>query len=203
MLGNIFNKEDEEKRQMSEGMQSMSNQIGELSKQLAEKNAKIEELQKNSGNAQASATALADAKKEMDSLHQQLRDMQRKFAEQQAAQEAEKMAADLIKQQQEKAKQTQGAGVSIGASSTPAAAASTSGLSVGGSAWVTREGGLPLRLRSGAGLNHDVLDRLQPGTQMTLVEGPRQADNYSWWHIRTTDGREGWVAGQDLRAQPD
>jgi uncharacterized protein YgiM (DUF1202 family) len=68
---------------------------------------------------------------------------------------------------------------------------------------VTREGGLPLRLRTGAGLEHDVRDRLQPGTQMTLLEGPKEADNYSWWHIRTTDGREGWVAGQDLRTQPD
>ena len=167
MLGNIFKKDDEDdvKRQMSEGMESMSNQIGALSKELAEKNAKIEELQKNSGNAQASATALADAKKEMDSLHQQLRDMQRKLAEQQATAEAEKMAADMIKQQQEKAKQAQQAsGVSIGATSSSAApaasSAATSGLAVGGSAWVTREGGLPLRLRSGAGLSHSIRDRL-------------------------------------------
>jgi predicted RNase H-like nuclease (RuvC/YqgF family) len=209
MLGNIFKKDnqDDEKRQMSEGMQSMSNQIGALSKELAEKNAKIEELQKSGGDAQTNAAALAEAKKEMDALHQQIRDLQRKLAEEQATREAEQMAADLIKQQQAKAKQSQPAGTAIGAGSGTSApaggAATTSGLAVGGNAWVTREGGLPLRLRSGAGLSHDVRDRLQPGTQMTLLEGPHQADNYSWWHIRTTDGREGWVAGQDLRTQPD
>ncbi len=62
---------------------------------------------------------------------------------------------------------------------------------------------MPLRLRSGAGLNHEAVDRLPPGTQMTLLEGPHQADNHAWWHIRTTDGREGWVAGEELRSQPD
>jgi SH3-like domain-containing protein len=38
---------------------------------------------------------------------------------------------------------------------------------------------------------------------MTLLEGPESRDNHTWWRIRTTDGREGWVAGEDLRAQPD
>ena len=68
---------------------------------------------------------------------------------------------------------------------------------------MTRAGGLPLRLRSGPSLNDSILDRLQPGTQMTLLDGPRQADGHAWWHIRTTNGHEGWVAGEDLRTQPD
>lgn len=29
---------------------------------------------------------------------------------------------------------------------------------------------------------------------MTLLSGPQQADGHGWWNIRTTDGREGWVA---------
>jgi len=194
MLGNLFKKpEDDEKRQMVEGLQSMGEQIGALSKQLADKNAEIEQLQQAAGGAGANATALDAAKKEMDALQQQIHELQRKLAEEQAAHEADEMANELIRKQQAKAQ----------AKATAAPSAGAPGLAVGGSAWVTRAGGLPLRLRSGAGLGHDVLDRLPPGTQMTLLDGPQQADNYAWWHIRTADGREGWVAGQDLRAQPD
>jgi len=194
MLGNLFKKpEDDEKRQMVEGLQSMGEQIGALSKQLADKNAEIEQLQQAAGGAAANATTLDAAKKEMDALQQQIHELQRKLAEEQAAHEADEMANELIRKQQAKAQ----------AKATAAPAPGAPGLAVGGSAWVTRAGGLPLRLRSGAGLGHDVLDRLPPGTQMTLLDGPQQADNYAWWHIRTADGREGWVAGQDLRAQPD
>jgi SH3 domain-containing protein len=205
MLGNIFNKEDDEKKQMAEGMQSMSNQIGELSKQLAEKNAQIASLQQAASSAQANSGALQQAKKDVDALQQQIRDLQRKLAEEQAAREADAMANELIRKQQAKAAAAPAPSQPGGppaASATPQPAAAP-GLAVGSSAWVTREGGLPLRLRSGAGLSHNVLDRLQPGTQMTLLEGPQPADNYNWWRIRTSDGREGWVAGQDLRTQPD
>jgi hypothetical protein len=45
--------------------------------------------------------------------------------------------------------------------------------------------------------------RLQLSTQMTLLEGLQQADNLAWWRIRTADGREGRVAGEELRTQPD
>jgi hypothetical protein len=95
-----------------------------------------------------------------------------------------------------------GEGISVGTKSV-AGSAAPGGLAAGASAWVTRAGGLPLRLRSGPSLSGDVLDRLQPGTQMTLLDGPRNADGHAWWHIRTTDNREGWVAGEDLRTQPD
>jgi uncharacterized protein YgiM (DUF1202 family) len=116
------------------------------------------------------------------------------------------MADELIRKQQAKAQQ--GAAPAAKISSTPAvssgaAAPVSGGIAVGGTAYVTRAGGLPLRLRSGAGLNHEQVGRLEPGTQMTLLDGPRQADNHAWWHIRTTDGREGWVAGEELRTQPD
>src|SRR5689334_1511571 len=69
------------------------------------------------------------------------------------------------------------------------AGSAAGGLSAGASAWVTRAGGLPLRMRSGPGLSQSVIDRLQPGTQMTLQDGPHQSDGHAWWHIRTTDGR--------------
>jgi uncharacterized protein YgiM (DUF1202 family) len=184
MLGNIFKNDDEEKRQMAEGMQSMSDQIGALSKQLAEKNAEIERLQATAKGATPDTTALQAARQQVDDLQKQLRDLQRKVAEDQATRDADAMAADLINKQK-------------------ANAVAAGGLGVGSMAYVTRAGGLPLRLRTGAGLNSDIRDRLQPGTEMKLLEGPHQADNHAWWRIRTTDGREGWVAGEELRTQPD
>jgi hypothetical protein len=207
MLNNLFgkdkdkDKDEEEKRQMVEGMQSMSDQIATLGKQMAEKNAELERLQKDAAGAKAGATAdtkaLQAAQQQVADLQKQLHELQRKAAEEKATREANEATAERIRQQQEAAR-------AKAASAAPSAAPSASGgIAVGGTAYVTRAGGLPLRLRSGAGLNHDAIDRLAPGTQMSLLEGPRQADNHAWWRIRTTDGREGWVAGEELRSQPD
>ena len=197
MLGGLFNKDkdkdEEEKRQMAEGMQSMSDQIGALAKQLADKNTEIDRLQKAAGGAAADASALHAAQQQVADLQRQLGELQRKMAEDKATQEANAVVADRIRKQQEAAHAKQ----------TTAAPSAGGGIAVGGTAYVTRAGGMPLRLRSGAGLNHEAIDRLPPGTQMTLLEGPHQADNHAWWRIRTTDGREGWVAGEELRSQPD
>lgn len=36
--------------------------------------------------------------------------------------------------------------------------------------------------------------RLEPGAQVTVVDGPVCADNWSWWKVRTDLGAVGWVA---------
>jgi len=89
--------------------------------------------------------------------------------------------------------------VTIGAAST----GTCHDLAANCDAWVTRTGGLVLRLRAGAGTSQSILARLPVGTQMKLLEGPQTAKGLTWWHVRTLGGREGWVAGQELRAQPD
>lgn len=193
MLGNIFKKDDDEKREMAEGMQNMSEQIGALSKQLAEKNAEIDRLQAAAKGATSDTAALQAARQQVDDLQKQLRELQRKMAEDQAAREAEAMASDLIRKQKAESQ----------AKEVAAAPGASGGLAVGITAYVTRAGGMPLRLRTGAGLDSEITGRLQPGTEMKLLEGPRQADNHAWWRIRTSDGREGWVAGEELRTQPD
>ena len=76
-------------------------------------------------------------------------------------------------------------------------------LAIGCEAWVTRKGGFPLRMRSAAGTNNTVLVRLPVGTQLTLLDGPAPATGFTWWHVKTTGGREGWVAGENLVLQPD
>ena len=78
-----------------------------------------------------------------------------------------------------------------------------SGLAINCDAWVTRTGGRILRLRSGAGTNQTVLFKLPVGTQMKLLEAPTAANGYTWWRVATLGGREGWVAGEELRSKPD
>ncbi|MGQ9612410.1 MAG: SH3 domain-containing protein [Chloroflexus sp.] len=87
--------------------------------------------------------------------------------------------------------------------STPAATPTTGGLQVGGVAYVQKAGGKNLRLRSAPGLDSTVLDGLPLGTQLTLLAGPQEKDGYPWWQIRTSDGREGWVAGTELVTSPE
>jgi hypothetical protein len=76
-------------------------------------------------------------------------------------------------------------------------------LAVGCDAWVTRQGGLVLRLRSGAGTRQAVVARLPVGTQLKLLEGSQAADGFNWWRVSTLGGSVGWVAGEELRARPD
>lgn len=87
----------------------------------------------------------------------------------------------------------------------PAAAAGCGDeLAVGCQAWVTRAGGLQLRMRSAPTIAADnIITRLPIGTEMALAEGPESADGLSWWRVTTVGGNEGWVAGEFLVTQPD
>jgi Dyp-type peroxidase family len=78
------------------------------------------------------------------------------------------------------------------------------GLHIGGQAFITRSGGnINWRLREQPSLSGRILGSLTPGTQMTLLEGPVSADGHLWWRVRTTNGREGWVAQGGLVPRPD
>lgn len=66
-------------------------------------------------------------------------------------------------------------------------------LLVGGDAVVTSTEGDTLRVRAGAGRGFEVIAQLEPGTLVTLLEGPQIADDLSWWKIRSEDGVEGWA----------
>jgi uncharacterized protein YgiM (DUF1202 family) len=59
-----------------------------------------------------------------------------------------------------------------------------------------------LNRRDAPGTNSNVIDVIDIGTQVTLLEGPKPADGYNWWNIRTADNTEGWVAGEELILHP-
>jgi uncharacterized protein YgiM (DUF1202 family) len=179
---------DEEKKQIAANMQNLSDQIAKLQQQAQEKDKQISNLQQQT---QAASSGAGDAKQQLQALQSQL-----------AVAQADKDAtAIMLRDAQKQIAELQAKLAAEPAASSPPSP--VGGLAPGSSAWVTREGGLPLRLRAGPGLDQSVLGQLQPGTRMTLLDGPQSADNYAWWHIRADDGREGWVAGNDLRTQPD
>lgn len=65
-------------------------------------------------------------------------------------------------------------------------------LAVGGKVTVFTTEGDRLNMRSGPGLSFEIVHKLAKNTVVTLIEGPRKADGYVWWRIRTSDGLEGW-----------
>jgi heat shock protein HslJ len=56
---------------------------------------------------------------------------------------------------------------------------------------------LPSRIRSQPGSSGEVIGQVQPGLNVLVVNGPRCANGYTWWFVRSSDGLEGWAAEGD------
>jgi hypothetical protein len=52
-------------------------------------------------------------------------------------------------------------------------------------------------VRSEPGLNGKKIGKLKPGETVLIVDGPRCADGYTWWFVRSPTGLEGWTAEGD------
>ena len=63
---------------------------------------------------------------------------------------------------------------------------------------VSMPGDLQLTVRSLPGTDAPVLIRVDSGTEFSVVDGPRSADGYTWFRIRSDDGNiAGWAADAD------
>lgn len=64
-----------------------------------------------------------------------------------------------------------------------------------GEQYLITELGKNLQLRSSPAVSGEVLDQLDQGQVIMVIEGPVEADEYLWWRVRLNDGGlEGWVA---------
>ena len=70
-------------------------------------------------------------------------------------------------------------------------------LKPGGWARVSGNPPLPSRIRSQPGSSGEVIGQVQPGENVLVVDGPRCANGYTWWYVRSPDGLEGWAAEGD------
>jgi len=66
-------------------------------------------------------------------------------------------------------------------------------LFINGVAIVNTTEGDRLNLRREASLSSPVIARVERGTRVTLVEGPRAGDGFVWWRVRLPTALEGWV----------
>lgn len=71
-------------------------------------------------------------------------------------------------------------------------------LAIGGQAIIANTDNLGVRVRSGPGLNFATLVILAEGSRVTILDGPREADELSWWQIELEDATTGWAASDFL-----
>ncbi|MCS6881090.1 MAG: SH3 domain-containing protein [Chloroflexaceae bacterium] len=76
---------------------------------------------------------------------------------------------------------------------SPTATPSPARLAIGARARVTNLGGAALRARAAPGLSSPITARIPEGREVTILEGPVEADGYVWWRVEATEGA-GWVA---------
>ena len=50
-----------------------------------------------------------------------------------------------------------------------------------------------LNLRTGPGLDFEILDRLERGELVTMLEGPHKSDGYAWWRVLSNEDVIGWA----------
>jgi uncharacterized protein YgiM (DUF1202 family) len=68
-------------------------------------------------------------------------------------------------------------------------------LAAGGKARVTAPAGL--NYRDGPSANSKLLGQFATGIIVTILEGPVQADNFTWWRIDDGNANVGWAAQGD------
>jgi len=81
------------------------------------------------------------------------------------------------------------------APSQPAATSQPSGgkLGIGQTVVVTDTGKNKLSFRAGPGTTYEIIRLIKDGTQLTIIGGPKDADGYTWWQMKTNDGLVGWA----------
>lgn len=57
----------------------------------------------------------------------------------------------------------------------------------------------PVNMRDSPATSGNSLAVLPTGTSLSVLAGPEQADNYSWYQVQTADGTKGWVASDFIQ----
>jgi hypothetical protein len=59
-------------------------------------------------------------------------------------------------------------------------------------------GGAGLNLREQPTTYGKILASSKEGSELTVIDGPKEADGYTWWKLRMPSGEEGWGAANWL-----
>ncbi len=71
--------------------------------------------------------------------------------------------------------------------------------STGQTVVVTGTGKDRLAFREGPGRKYPIQRTIKDGVKLTVIGGPKEADGYTWWHLRTPKGYEGWAVEDYLK----
>jgi hypothetical protein len=71
-------------------------------------------------------------------------------------------------------------------------------IAVGATVVVKGTQGTGLNLRQQPTTYAKILASAKEGAELTVMEGPKESDGFVWWRLRTSDGKEGWGAGEWL-----
>ncbi|NTW00313.1 MAG: SH3 domain-containing protein [Oscillochloris sp.] len=199
-------KEKAEQEKIAQDMKTMSDQIAKQAQVIKQLEEQLTAAKGNAAVSSGTTEALSAAQKQIKQLNDEMAKIKAKAAAAPATGKTSSAGGATAST----SSATGAVGAILGGVTTDKAAptpvvtpAPVGGLAAGGTAYVQRAGGKNLRLRNAAGLESNVIDGLPPGTQMSLIAGPVEKDGYPWWHIRTSDGREGWVAGTELVTHPE
>jgi hypothetical protein len=73
-------------------------------------------------------------------------------------------------------------------------------LHLNGFAYVNADPPVPNNLRGEAGKDHPLVGEIQPGEAVKILEGPKCADGWVWWRVRSFDSElTGWTAEGDTQ----
>ncbi len=85
---------------------------------------------------------------------------------------------------------------------TAAATPKPTTIAIGARVQVAGTGASKLRVRQGPGTNTATLRFVPDGTQFVVVDGPTDANGFTWWKIDDQNGLVGWAAVQYLQLVP-
>lgn len=80
---------------------------------------------------------------------------------------------------------------------TQAAPGASGGFVEGDTVSITQDG---VALRPEASVDGDPIVRLNTGTNVTVVSGPKSGGDFDWYQVKTADNQTGWIAADYLEA---
>ncbi|MFN2226442.1 MAG: SH3 domain-containing protein [Anaerolineae bacterium] len=86
---------------------------------------------------------------------------------------------------------------------TPLSTAAPTEIGPGALVVVQGTAGAGLNLRTEPSTQAQVVTNAREGTVLTVLEGPQEAGNHTWWKLRAPDGKEGWGAADWLVLQTE
>jgi serine/threonine protein kinase len=81
---------------------------------------------------------------------------------------------------------------------TPTSTAQPGEIGIGAQVIVVTDG-QRLNVRQAPGMDAAIVTRVEPGTRLEVLDGPRAASGYTWWRVKLPNGTMGWAAENWLK----